>query len=54
MTKNFITRLNKLSTKRKKDVTHVIQLKLHERMNKKRRIKNPVYEIKNITVLTYN
>ena len=38
MTKNFITQMNKKtrSTKSQNDVTHTLQLKLHERMNKSR------------------
>ena len=38
MTKNLITRMNKKKLaplRAKNDVTHAIQLKLHERMNKK-------------------
>ena len=66
MTKNLITRMNKkLAPLRvKNDVTHALQLKLHERMNKSRlevvltsygRNKN-LDEIKNKAgqVLTYN
>ena len=36
VTKNLITRMKKTrSTKSENDVTHVLHLKLHERMNKK-------------------
>ena len=37
MTKKLITRMNKnRSTKSENDITHALQLKLHERMNKSR------------------
>ena len=58
MTKVFFTQMNKILAllRVKNDITHAIYLKLHQRMNKSGRNKNPDDEIKNIAgpVLNYN